>query len=47
MAQHPVTSSLPKTMANATVDRLLHHAHLVMTAGDSIPLTDATAGKGE
>ena len=28
------------------VDRLLHHAHIVMTAGDSIRLTQATAGKG-
>ena len=24
----------------------LHHAHVVMTAGDSIRLTQATAGKG-
>jgi DNA replication protein DnaC len=37
---------MPKTIANATVDRLLHHAHLVLTAGDSIRLTQATAGKG-
>ena len=37
---------MPKTIANATVDRLLHHAHIVMTAGDSIRLTQATAGKG-
>ena len=36
---------MPKTIANATVDRLLHHAHVVMTAGDSIRLTQATAGK--
>ncbi len=27
---------MPKTIANATVDRLLHHAHVVLTAGDSI-----------
>ena len=26
---------LPKTNAKATVDRLLHHAHRVLTAGDS------------
>ena len=32
-------------LLNATVDRLLHHAHVVMTAGDSIRLTQATAGK--
>ena len=30
---------MPKTIANATVDRLLHHAHVVMTTGDSIRLT--------
>ena len=27
---------MPKTIANATVDRLMHHAHVVLTAGDSI-----------
>jgi hypothetical protein len=27
-------------------DRLLHHAHIVLTAGDSIRLTQATTGKG-
>ena len=37
---------MPKTIANATVDRLLHHAHLVLTTGDSIRLTQATRGKG-
>lgn len=37
---------MPKTIANATVDRLLHHAHIVLTAGDSIRLTQATRGKG-
>ena len=37
---------MPKTIANATVDRLLHHAHVVVTAGDSIRLTQATRGKG-
>lgn len=37
---------MPKTIANATVDRLLHHAHVVLTAGDSIRLTQATRGKG-
>ena len=26
---------MPKTLATATVDRLLHHAHLVLTKGDS------------
>lgn len=37
---------MPKTIANATVDRLLHHAHIVLTAGDSIRLTQATGGQG-
>ena len=37
---------MPKTIANATVDRLLHHAHVVMTTVDSIRLTQAARGKG-
>jgi len=37
---------MPKTIANATVDRLLHHAHIVLTAADSTRLTQATGGKG-
>jgi DNA replication protein DnaC len=37
---------MPKTLATATVDRLLHHAHVVVTQGDSFRLTQATAGKG-
>lgn len=37
---------LPKTLATATVDRLLHHAHLVVTEGSSLRLAEATAGKG-
>jgi DNA replication protein DnaC len=37
---------MPKTIANATVDRLLHHAHIVITTGDSIRLTQATGGQG-
>jgi hypothetical protein len=28
---------IPKTIANATVDRLLSHTHLVLTTGDSWP----------
>jgi DNA replication protein DnaC len=35
---------MPKTLA--TVDRLLHHAHLCATQGDSIRLAQATSGKG-
>ena len=37
---------MPKTLATATVDRLLHHAHVVVTEGDSYRLAEATAGKG-
>jgi len=37
---------MPKTLATATVDRLLHHAHLVATKGDSHRLAEALAGKG-
>jgi DNA replication protein DnaC len=37
---------MPKTLATATVDRLLHHAHLVVTKGDSHRLAQALAGKG-
>ena len=37
---------MPKTLATATVDRLLHHAHVVLTEGTSLRLSDATAGRG-
>jgi DNA replication protein DnaC len=37
---------MPKTLATATVDRLLHHAHLVITKGDSHRLAEALGGKG-
>lgn len=38
---------MPKTLAAATVDRLLHHAHVLVTDGtESYRLTQATAGKG-
>ncbi|PXY28270.1 ATP-binding protein [Prauserella muralis] len=37
---------MPKTLATATVDRLLHHAHLCQTSGDSIRLSQALTGKG-
>ena len=36
---------MPKTLATATVDRLLHHAHLVTTQGDSHRLQQALTGK--
>jgi DNA replication protein DnaC len=34
------------SVASALVDRLMHHAHLVVTDGESIRLADATQGKG-
>ncbi len=37
---------MPKTLATAAVDRLLHHAHVVLTDGTSHRLTQATAGTG-
>lgn len=37
---------MPKTLATATVDRLLHHAHVCQTSGDSVRLTQALAGRG-
>ena len=37
---------MPASLANAAVDRLLHHSHPVDTQGDSIRLTQALAGKG-
>jgi DNA replication protein DnaC len=37
---------MPKTLATATVDRLLHHAHLCQTNGDSVRLTQAMVSKG-
>jgi len=37
---------MPKTLATATVDRLLHHAHVCQTTGESVRLTQALAGQG-
>ena len=38
---------MPKSIATATVDRLLHHAHVLITEGqDSYRLAQATSGKG-
>ncbi len=37
---------MPKTRAGASTDRLMHHAHLVTTTGDSHRLAEALAGKG-
>ena len=37
---------MPKTLAGATVDRLLHHAHLCATTGDSIRLAKPPTARG-
>lgn len=37
---------MPKTVATAAVDRLLHHAHVVLTEGGSLRLAEATSGRG-
>ncbi|MGW4412038.1 ATP-binding protein [Nonomuraea sp. NPDC004702] len=37
---------MPKTMATAAVDRLMHHAHMVETSGESHRLAEALAGRG-
>ena len=37
---------MPRTIATALVDRLLHHAHVIVTTGDSVRLNEATTGKG-
>lgn len=36
---------MPKTLV-ATVDRLLHHAHVVVAQSDSHRLAEATTGRG-
>jgi DNA replication protein DnaC len=37
---------MPRTIATALVDRLMHHAHVLVTTGDSVRLSDAANGKG-
>ena len=37
---------MPKTLATATVDRLLRHAHVCQTPGESVRLSQAIAGQG-
>jgi DNA replication protein DnaC len=37
---------MDKTIASALVDRLMHHAHVVLTEGESVRLADALSGKG-
>jgi DNA replication protein DnaC len=35
---------MPKTLATTTVDRLLHHAHVCQTSGDSVRPSQALSG---
>jgi DNA replication protein DnaC len=37
---------MPKALATASVERLLHHAHLIVTDVPSLRLAEATAGQG-
>ena len=37
---------MPKTLATAAVDRLLHPAHVIITEGNSPRLSDAAAARG-
>lgn len=37
---------MPKSLATATVDRLMHHAHLCATGGESVRLAQAVSGLG-
>ena len=37
---------MEKSLSTALVDRLMHHAHVVVTEGSSVRLSDATSGKG-
>jgi DNA replication protein DnaC len=37
---------MPKTLATATVDRLMHHAHVCVTSGESVRLAQASSGLG-
>lgn len=45
---HPasVDPIMPKTVATAAEDRLLHHAHRVLTEGTSDCVAESTAGTG-
>lgn len=45
---HPASFDelMPATLAAAGVDRLLHHAHVILTDGDSYRQREATTGKG-
>ncbi len=45
---HPARfdSIFPKGLATAAVDRVLHHAHVIVTEGRSHRLTEALEGRG-
>lgn len=45
---HPgrIDTIFPKGLATAAVDRLLHHAHVIVTEGTSHRLTEAIEGRG-
>ena len=42
----PEAADWQASLTTATVDRLLHHAHVVLTEGTSLRLSEATAGRG-
>jgi hypothetical protein len=46
LGTHRFDQLMDKTIASALVDRLMHHAHLVVTDGESVRLADAMSGKG-
>ena len=37
---------MPRTIATALVDRLMHQAHVVITSGESVRLNHAASGTG-
>jgi hypothetical protein len=43
---HRFDTIFPKGLATAAVDRLLHHAHAILTEGTSHRLTEALDGRG-
>jgi DNA replication protein DnaC len=45
---HPgaIDELMPKTLATATVNQLLHHAHVCRTSGDSVRLSQPSPDRG-
>jgi len=43
---HRFDTIFPKGLATAAVDRLLHHAHVILTEGTSHRLTETVEGRG-